>query len=340
MKKVVFFILLIAVTVCGYSNNNVVATMEEFGKPESVTFGNGYMYVLEGTTIYIYKESDFTFVKKFGKNGEGPGELKKMMFGAPLVVMPHNDKVYISSSSKVSVFSKTGDFIEEHKIAPFDSYFPFGDKYVCMSTAEKDGNPQLRVLALFLADSKFKKGKLLYKTDFQTGMNVQFNFPIAPFYPTPEGDKLYITVGREGFAINEYNTNGDIVNKIRKKVKKLPVPADYKNKTTEWFKTDPNYKNMYSFFKNRISFREAFPPIFFMWPDGNRLNIFTNNMKGEDRECIITDTKGKEIKKVYLPIPHTYGLGFTSPYIIHKGHFYKFVENVDDETWELIKIKL
>lgn len=339
MKKILLMLLITAISF-SLTASDSVATFEEFGKPETILFANGYMYILEGTTIYIYNEKDYSFVKKFGKDGEGPGEIKRSQFAGPIIITPHKGKLYISNSARLSVFSATGEFIKETKITPFDIYVPYEDKYVLLSNAEMDGNPQKRVLAVFLADEKLQKGKLLYKSDMQVGMNASFSLPIAPFQAIPMGDRLFVAAGKEGFVINEHDINGKLVNKIKKDTKKETIPSDYKDKTHNWFKTSATFKTVYPFIKDRINIKEKFPHFFFFLPLDNKLYIFTNKMKGENRECIITDTKGKELKRVYLPLPHVYGYDYKYPYNIHKGAFYKLVENVDDENWELIKIKL
>ncbi len=58
-----------------------VAVFKEFGQPGSINIGNGCIYIQEKTTVFIYNLEDYKFVNKFGKEGEGPGELKINPFG-------------------------------------------------------------------------------------------------------------------------------------------------------------------------------------------------------------------------------------------------------------------
>ncbi|MCP5105464.1 MAG: hypothetical protein GY950_18905, partial [bacterium] len=52
-----------------------VIPLPELMKPEHpLYFDKTQMYVIEGTSIYIYSLTDFKLVKKFGKQGEGPKE--------------------------------------------------------------------------------------------------------------------------------------------------------------------------------------------------------------------------------------------------------------------------
>lgn len=317
-----------------------VAVFDEFGQPEGMVIGNGYIYINEKTTIYIYNLADYKFVKKFGQEGEGPGEIKLNPFGGPLVVLPDKGKIYITSAGKLTIFSKTGEYIKEYKVNAFDSYYPFAEKYICYSSTPKEKDSREIVLALFMADKNFKKGKLIYKSDFEVGMNVQFNFPITPFYPGIADDKLFVTAGIHGFAIDVFDKNGDKLYRIKKDYKQLKIPSYYKDRTLKWFKKDPGYRQFYEFFKDRISFKDYYPPIYTMLIDKGKIYILTNKMKQEQRECIIMDLKGNEIKRVYLPVQERYGMDYSFHFIIFDNYFYKLEENIDDETWELSRISI
>ncbi|NIM15342.1 MAG: hypothetical protein GTO45_25475 [Candidatus Aminicenantes bacterium] len=317
-----------------------VAVFEEFGQPESISFGNGCIYVQEKTTIFVYNPKDYKFITKFGKEGEGPGEIKRNPFGGPMAVTPYNDKVYISNFGKLSIFSKTGKFIKEYKISPFDNFLPFGKKYICISTTPKEENSQKIVLALFLADENLKKGKMIYKSDFEVGPTASLDFPMTPFYPVIDKNKLFVIAGIHGFAIDAFDENGEKKYRIKRDYKRLKVPSSYKDKTLKWFKTDPIYKQFYEIFKNRISFKDYYPPIYTMFADNGKLYVMTNQVKKEQRECIVMDQEGNEKKRIYLPVPENYGLDAASHVTISDNYFYKLEENIDEETWELYKIKI
>ena len=317
-----------------------VAVFDEFGQPTSINIGNGYFYVQEKTNIFVYNLKDYGFVTKFGKEGEGPGELKINPYGAPMIVDPYNGKVYITSMGKLSIFSKTGEYIKEYKVNPFDSFYAFGSKYVCLSTTPKDKNSQELVLALFLADENLKKGNLIYKSDFEVGANFKFDFPVTPFYPDADGDKLFVIAGIHGFAIDVFDQNGEKLYTIKRDYKQIKLPSSYKDETLKWFKKTPNYREFYEFLKARISFKDYYPPIYLMFADNGSLYVFTNKLDKDQRECIVMDQKGNEKKRIYLPVPENYGLDYSSHFTIKDNYFYKLEENIDEETWELIRIEV
>jgi hypothetical protein len=132
------------------------AVLTELNNPDSIKIGNGYLYVQEKTTVYIYDLEHITLVNQFGQEGEGPGEMKMNPQGAPLVVTPHNNQVYVSSLSKLSVFSKTGEFIRESSSNSMDVFFPFGKKFICFSPAPMEKNNRKLVMAFYLADEKLQ----------------------------------------------------------------------------------------------------------------------------------------------------------------------------------------
>jgi hypothetical protein len=317
-----------------------VAAFEDFGQPGSINIGNGYIYIQEKTTIFIYNLKDYKFVKKFGKEGEGPGEIKFNPYGGPITVTPYKDNVYISSFGKLTIFSKTGEYLKEYKINAFDNYTPFGEKYICLSSTPKEENIQKIVLGIFLADENLKKGKIIYKSDMEIGPNAQFNFPITPFFPNIEGNKLFVIAGIHGFAIDVFDQNGEKLYGIKKDYNNLKVPASYKDKTLDWFKKAPNFKQFYEYFKTHMSFKEYYPPIYTMLVDSGKLYVMTNKTKEEQRECIVMDLKGNELKRIYLPVPEQYGMDFNFHITINNSVFYKLEENIDEETWELHRIEL
>lgn len=317
-----------------------VAVLEEFGQPGGINIGNGYIYIQEKTTVFIYSLENFKFIKKFGKEGEGPGELKVNPFGAPMGVIPTNGKVYISSLAKLTICSKTGEYLKEYKINPADTFYPFGKKFVCLSTTPLEENSQKAVLALFFADENLNKGKVIYKSDFEVGPNFKFQFPITPFYPAMDGDKLFVIAGIHGFAIDAFDPNGEKMYRIKRDYKRLKIPSSYKDNTLKWFKTAPNYKQFFEFFKTRISIKDYYPPIYSIEVDNNRIYVLTNKLKKDQRECIVMDLKGNEKKRIFLPVPEQYGMDFSFHFTISDNYFYKLEENIDEENWDLLRIKL
>jgi hypothetical protein len=70
--------------------------------------------------------------------------------------------------------------------------------------------------------------------------------------------------------------------------------------------------------------------------DNDLLYVITNKTRNELWECIVMNLKGKELKRVFVPLPesepYTY---YPLLYSIEKGKFYALMENEDTENWKL-----
>lgn len=337
MKKMIKWMLIVWVALMPLVAEETVE-LAELNKPEGLYVTRDMIYVLEGITVHMYQLDSCKYLGKFGKEGEGPGEIKKNPFGGPIIIVPHQGKLYITSMGKLSVFSPTGEFIREHKINAFDSFYPFADRFVCMGSHQ--GADGKTVLAIFLADQNLNRGKLLYASDFEVGQNFKLDFPIAPFYPSMSERQLFITAGKDGFAIDVFDIQGDRQYRIAKKEPSLPVPASYQTETEKAFKRNPNYAAAWEFFKTRISYKKTYPPIFTYFVDDERIYVLTNKLAGQDRECIVMDLKGREIKRMTLPLPEQYGMEYNILYTADRSVFYWLSENDDSEKWELFRRSL
>jgi hypothetical protein len=317
-----------------------VAELFEVARPQAMEWGNGNIYILDGTTIYIYHDSTYAYQGKFGKEGEGPGEIMAQPFGGPILMLPHQKKVVISSMGKFSTYSPEGDFIKERKINAFDTFYPFGDQYICMTTHTRED--QKMVLAIHLADHDLQKNdEPFIISGVEVGQNASFLFPFTAFFPIPYGDKLYIAPDPEQFVIDIYDKKGVKINTYRMDYTPIRIGSEYRERTERWFQKDASWKNIYPYIRENIKYRKFYPPVHFIIAESDRLYVTTHrfNEAGE-RECIILNLKGEEIKRVFLPIPESYGMDFTAPFNFHNRNFYRLVDNPDEETWELHQISL
>ncbi len=133
---------------------------------------------------------------------------------------------------------------------------------------------------------------------------------------------------------------GKILYAIKKDYQRIKIPSSYKEETLNWFKKAPNFKDFYEFVKTRISFKDYYPPIYAMFADNGTIYVLTNKLAKDQRECMVMDLKGNEKKRVYLPVPESYGMDFNSLFTIKDNYFYKLEENIDEETWDLTRIEI
>ena len=331
MKKIILILLmlLIALTLPG----KVLTQLEELAKPQLISVSKDYFLITEGATIFVYSMKDHKLVKKFGKAGEGPKEFKINPFGAPMIAYFIKGKIYVNSESKMSWWTPTGEFISEKRTPAFAMFRPFGNHFV--ASGQSSNNKEQMVLTVNLHDSDGKKVRELYKTDITVGPNAEFNYPYASFTFEPYKDRLYLVRGTEGFVIEVKDISGKTLYTIKKEFEKIKVDQEYKDKTHASFKRDPNFKQFYEFFKNRIKFKTYYPAIQDVRVVDDRIHVITFKKKEGETECRILDLKGNDIKTVYVPYPDLHGMDYIPEYDILGKTFYILIENEDDEVWEL-----
>jgi hypothetical protein len=115
------------------------------------------------------------------------------------------------------------------------------------------------------------------------------------------------------------------------------MTEEYKNKTLDWFKTHPSYKQYWNFFKTRIIFKSYFPHIQDMFVKDERIYIVTFKVQNGNTEFIILDLKGNELKKVFVPFQTLMGMDYNPKCDIYNREFYVLEEDENKEVWELHK---
>lgn len=331
MKKICLFIVLFSLAVVLPAKK--VATLAGLMRPDMISIGNNRIYITEQVSIYIFSQDDYRLVKKFGKQGEGPREFQIAPIGPPMIALPYEGKLFVSSLNKLSVFTKDGEFIKESKIMPFTVFWPFLDKFLATGTSSDDkGDP---VLSVNLYNEKLEKVKELYKSDMKVGPAFSMSFPGYSFNCVPYKDRAYLAAGKEGFVIDVFDDNGTKMYRIKKEYESLKVPEEYEKKTRKWFQTNPNYRSFWDFFKDRISFKTHCPAIREILVKDDRIYVLTYKERDGKSECIILDLKGNEKKRVFLSCPENLGMDFYPKYDIHNRKFYTLVEDIDEEVWDL-----
>jgi hypothetical protein len=337
-KKNVVFIFLILFLLVTVTQAKKIATLKEISKPDIMTLGDNRIFITEGTSIYVYSLEDFRLLKKFGRAGEGPREFKIIPIGFPMMIAPYNEKLFINSLGKLSVFTKEGEFIKEAKVTPHHLYWPFKNKFAAMGpTADDKGG---MVLSVKLYNEKFEKEKVLYFSTMTPGVgspSFKLEFPLDPVIFRVHKDYVYSVVGKEGFVIEVFDVNGKKVNRIEKDYAAVKMTEEYKNATLDYFKTNPNYKQLWNYFKTRIFFRSHFPHIQDMFVKDDMIYIVTFKVQKGKTEFIILDLKGKELKKAYVPFKTLVGMDYHPKCDIYRRAFYALEEDEDKEVWELHK---
>ena len=131
--------------------------LKEILKPSYIAADNDQLYVAERTSILIYSLKNFKLLKKFGRQGAGPGEFR-IITG----IFPDKSRLVVNSIGIIYFFRKNGEYINEQKTTAFFSerLLPIGETFVGSSSVD-EGKVGYYTINLF--DSNLEKGKELYR---------------------------------------------------------------------------------------------------------------------------------------------------------------------------------
>jgi hypothetical protein len=126
MIKKISFLAIIFVITGVLLQAEKLATLPDIVAPRSFDIAGDKLYIIDKTGFFLYSMKDFTLIKRFGKQGEGPGEFKTMAF---MSVYP--EFLQINTWGKIMFFSRDGEFLRERK-APmrFFSIYTVGEHFV------------------------------------------------------------------------------------------------------------------------------------------------------------------------------------------------------------------
>jgi hypothetical protein len=156
-------------------------------------------------------------------------------------------------------------------------------------------------------------------------------------------DKIFIEESAEGFIIEVFAHQGSKLYQINNPYEKIKFTDTHKNEIIDRFKSDPLVKRgggWERFSKtSKMIFPDTFPAIKDFEISSGRIHIRTYKTVEDKVEYVVTDLKGKLIKKVYLPrfqasALFEEGLG-VKLYSIQKDKLYYLQENEEKECWDL-----
>ncbi len=327
----------------------LIGTLPDVMRPSMIVVKNNKLYIAEGAIFSVYSINDQKLLHKFGKKGEGPGELIEIPH-IPNKISVQKGNIFVTGIGKAISFSKTGKFISEFKTT--QSVFqliPAGNNFIAKEFAQsKDG--KTRYMTITLYNSDMKKLKELYRQPFvqqqgSPGIVLDMTMEFVSIVITEE--KIFLEESPKGFLIEVFDFDGNKLYDIKKEYKKIPVTAKDREEQENKLKNDPQVKQqanrmggwneMKKFIK--MTFSAYFPPIKGIEASGNRLYVRTYNVKDGKDEYIVMDLKGNVKKKVY--ISNSFEPSINSQIAggrlssIENGKLYFLLENEDDEEWEL-----
>ena len=201
-KTIRFLLVTIAVLSLSIFPENA-GVLKELLKPNRIYLDQHHMYVTEGESILVYSLDNLKLNNKFGKKGEGPGEII-----SPFYIIPLKNKLFINSLGKVSFYSKEGRLISEIKSDTNGrNFFPLSNGYAGFVNNIVEKNIFFTVN---LYNNKLDFVKELYreKTEVKRAGKIEL-FKRAFMHKTYK-DRIYIT-GKDGFILDCLDNKGKVI---------------------------------------------------------------------------------------------------------------------------------
>lgn len=338
MKRFIMLSLMLAML--NLAADAKAAVLPDLMRPGSIIVDNDQMFVVEDVHIYIYSLKDFKLKKKIGKAGEGPQEFKKnsdpILSSIQVHLLP--DGIFVSSTGKVSFFTREGTFIKETRTtSPLGRFVPLGKKYVALGIATEENTAYV---TFNMYENPVKKEKEILRFPFpvQPGkkvnpMSLVFIEEAFTFYN--DNGKLFCLTQHDG-VIHIFDEDGKEIQTIAGDYPKVKLTGELKDQYDRFFSEDIRFKNGYKIIKarNMIEFPEYLPLVRAYRVSDGKVYMITFNQKNETFETFIFNAQGKLLKKSFLPLAKP-NIMEIYPFTIYKDKIYQLVENEEEEEWQL-----
>lgn len=346
MRKIIFVLLTITMIMGILIHAEKIGVLTEIMKPEGIEVADGRLYVVEGPAFFVYNLNNSTLIKKFGKAGEGPGELNTVLnFPNSLRIL--EDKIIAEGFNKIIFFAKDFKYLKEfrkkemliHKITPIKENFVA----VRMSTEKNK-----IIFTLLLLDSNMNVIKELYKQESFDRQKELIMVRDTIHFEVYE-DKIYVEESDKGFFIEVFDSKGNRLYEIKKNSAAPKITDKDKKAIFNELKKDnliaivARREGGWDEFakKGTFTYPAVFPPIRDIKISNDKIYVSTFERKENKEKCIIMDVKGNIIGTSYLPITGQSSFSARSMgkdnrfYGIADNKFYYLKENEDEELWEL-----
>lgn len=259
--------------------------------------GVGNIYVVEwyqDSQFYIYKFNPRGgFLKKFGRKGQGPGELQSV--SALMVKKDGHIQVSDRDAGKLVEFDADGDLVSETKVHHVvREVIPLQNGNYLGRRSRKDDSER-RGMYLCLFDPEFNELKQLDFVDMSDMAPGKKNAgTILSFLWRAWGDRIYVGNEQRGYEILVYDIEGKPLQKIRKDYRPVPYPDEFRKQTEELALRQPAL--------NLFARKDMLPFNSFFIDDEGRLFVMTYEHGTSPDEYIhdVFDRDGVLIARVAL----------------------------------------
>jgi hypothetical protein len=320
---VVFIFLLSMGFSYGYAKK--LAALPQINNPISIEIHEDELYVLDEVEVRVYSLKNYRLLRKFGKKGEGEGELMPNT-EVPLVMNITNGNVFLNSQIKMIQYSKKGEIIKEQRIPFSFQTIPFGENYVSIKISTSSAMNTFNVI---LYDPGFNQLKVLYSRErISRSRRGKLSLPPELIIIRCSKDKLFVFDQKKGFVIDTFDPQGKRVNHINVDYHRIKMTDYFKKAAEAWFRAQPSFRMATEELREMIYFPDYLPIMRNFIIKNQKLYIQTYKTRGNSSEFIVLDFDGKLIKQTFLPDYEK------SPIQLNSSNFFTFY---NEKYYHLLK---
>jgi len=328
-----FFRLAIAAALVfssGTASAELVAKLPQVMNPFHLAIADGRLYIVEDSVavhIYALGPESVSFVKTFGRQGQGPGE-----FDYIYTIRPFKDHLDIPGSHKLARFSLDGDYISEVAV-PVGVFkgacYRLGDGYVVrdLNFDEKGSTTTIR-----LYDKDFKLVKEIGARMASEGLT-KINLVADYFAPRVAGDRLYVIDAAKDSVVTVYDRNGVSQKEIRLALASLKMTDALKAAVIKPLKESWTRPTRWEDYEERLFFPDRTPGLDYFEVLDGKFVARTYKYRQDKVEFALLDEQGRELRRLDLPFTGRLSNGIL--FCFYQGRYFYLRENPEEEVWEL-----
>lgn len=307
--------------------------------PRYLIVDDNQIIVSDYPHVYLYSLDDYSLIKKIGREGMGPGEFHIIQANMNLrerglVVSVNPDHIAANSTSRLSYFTRKGDFIRETKL-PYGinaKFLSLGDQLLGFLPL-KDGK-----LSVSLFDTDLEKKKEILNCDYWFNLQgrEQANFfdrASDTLFVSIDKERIYLARGDAPlFAIHIFDFDGNELFTVEHNSEKFKIPSNFIDEIHEHFKI--KFQRSANYFIQNLNLPKNFPAIRNFSVQNDKIYVLTFKKESNSNEVLIFDIKGSLLRKVFLPV-RAMNPEHLCPFSFYQDKFYQLVFNEETGNWEL-----
>ena len=314
----------------GMASAELVAKLPQVLNPFFLTIAGGRMYIVENSVaahIYTLDPKGVSFVKTFGREGQGPGE-----FDFIYTIRPFKDHLDIPGAYKLARFSLEGDYLGEVTVT-VDAFkggvYRLGDGFVVrgVNFDEKGATTTIR-----LYDKNFRLVKDIGARTASASL-AKINLVADYFAPRVVCDQLYVIDAAQDSVVTVYDRNGVEQKKIRLPLEPVKMTAALKDAIIKPVREGWTGPMRWADYEKRLFFPSQTPGLDYFEVLEGKFVARTYKYRQDKVEFALFDELGREFWRLDLPFTGRLSNGIL--FCFYQGRYFYLRENPQEEVWEL-----